>query len=73
MLQDFEHSGTKDMPNVRTVEVGTFKARLTRTDPYGFIHVSYEKGLVPRELSGVYTTFVDAERACTAYAQRVGK
>lgn len=64
---------TKDLSNVRNVEIGTFKARLNRTDPYGFIHVSYEKGVVPRELSGSFTTFHDAEKACVAYAQRVGK
>lgn len=73
MLHDFENNSTKDLANVRVFETGTFKAKLTRTDPYGFIHVSYDKGVVPRELSGQYTTFIDAERACAAYAQRVGK
>jgi len=58
---------SSDSPRTRVYEVGNNKLRATRTDPYGFIHVSFERGQVPNMLSGMYTTWDEAHKDITRY------
>lgn len=55
---------------VRIVNLGTNKIFMKREDPYGFIHVSFEKGQVPNELTSVFTSFAYAEQAVERYLNR---
>ena len=61
--------GAKDneITGTRYVEIANRKFSLIRRNPYGFWYVQPEKGRTPRELSGVYTTVPDAEKAITVY------
>lgn len=40
---------------------------LRAEDPYGFVKITFEKGPLPDILSGMYTSFVEAERAVQAW------
>lgn len=62
-----DHSGDKDLANVRVYDLGNNKIRMTRTDPYGFVEISYERGQIPEHLKGNYTSFEEARRAVDAY------
>lgn len=57
----------------RVWDLGTNKLRAKRTDPYGFVYVSYEKGPVPEELGSAYTSFYEAAKAVESYIARKGK
>lgn len=65
--EDF-HSN--ELPSVREFKVDNNVLRATRTDPYGFVSISYERGTIPEELKGDYTSFYEAEKAITAYLDR---
>ena len=57
----------------RTFEVGNNVLHVRRKDPYGFWTCSYEKGPVPQELSGAYTSFYEAEKAVLSYLNAKGR
>jgi hypothetical protein len=59
----------KDLPNVREIPFLNNKARLKREDPFGFVYISYERGQVPEELKGSYTSFDEARKALGTYLQ----
>lgn len=42
-------------------------------DPFGFVRVHVSKGSVPVELSGQYTSFMEAEQSIEAYLRKKGK
>jgi hypothetical protein len=65
-MLDF-NSTNKDMPNLRIREVGNNKIRMERKDPYGFVYLSYERGPLPEELKGSYTSFDEANKAVDVY------
>lgn len=58
----------RDIPNLRIVylENGR-KLRLERKDPYGFVHIGWDKGPAPAELQGAYTDFDQARRVLENY------
>jgi len=70
MFDSFDYEAAD---RVRTIDTGNNKIILTRTDPYGFINIRFEKGLMPPELKGEYTTWNYAERDVEAYLARKGK
>lgn len=43
------------------------KVILRRTDPYGFVKIIFGKGRTPERLSGVFTSYHDAEKLLLAY------
>lgn len=54
----------------RTFELENNVLHVRRTDPYGFWHCSYERGPVPAELGGSYTSFYEAEKAVLNYLEK---
>ncbi len=64
-MQDFSFSP----PKVRTIELENGnKLNLTITDPYGFIHLSLERGQLPDNLKDMsYTDWHHAEIAAKKY------
>ena len=58
----------RDLPNIRLMHFNNGQTiKLERKDPFGFIHVVWNKGAVPDELSGTWTTFDYARRAVEVY------
>ena len=54
--------------NTRVIELGSGnKLRLTRTDPYGAIVLSLERGQLPESYRGSYTDWYQAENAAKKY------
>jgi hypothetical protein len=53
--------------NERTVETENSKIYLRRSDPYGFWHVSFERGSPPSHLTGAFTTLDVAVNAVQNY------
>lgn len=62
-LQDFQ----QPEENVRVVEVGKNKLFLKRKDPYGFIYINYERGELPADLQGAFSSFDEARKRIDAY------
>lgn len=61
---------TQTKENERMVELKTGnKVFLRREDPFGFWYFSYERGKVPADLQGAFTTVSLAERALTHYTE----
>lgn len=59
--------------NVREVELKTGnKIILKREDPFGFWYFHYERGPVPKQLQGAYTTVSLAERTLTHFIESTG-
>lgn len=66
-----EDFGSNELSNVRSIPYGTNNAiRAERRDPYGFWHCSLERGPISKELSGVYTSYSEAEKAIKAFLER---
>lgn len=53
----------------KTFEVDNNVIRIRRTDPFGFCHISYERGTIPEHLKGSYTSYYEAEKAVLAYLE----
>lgn len=53
--------------NERSIETENSKINLRRTDPYGFWHVSFERGAIPSSLEGAFTTLDSAVNAVQNY------
>lgn len=73
MLDLLDHSGDKDLANVRILDLGNNKIKLSREDPYGFVKISYERGQLPESLKGQYTSFDEARKALKLYLEQKGK
>jgi|DEB19_MinimDraft_3_1074340.scaffolds.fasta_scaffold00353_15 hypothetical protein len=54
----------------RSFKVDNNVLHVRRHDPYGFWLCHYEKGTVPAELTGSYTSFYEAEKAVLSYLER---
>lgn len=67
----FNQDMTEDKEAPKVIEVplknsdSIFKVK--REDPYGFFKIYYERGVVPRKLSGQYTSLRDAKRGIEEY------
>lgn len=62
----------RDLPNARPMNVAEndFVVKHRDDDPYGFWWVGREKGQVPEELSGAYTSIEAAQEAVTVHLGR---
>ena len=68
-MEDFEVLDHQD--SMRTVELKTGnKLNLKRSDPYGFWTIHYEKGQVPVELQGQFTSDDEAMKAVNVYLSK---
>lgn len=59
--------GDKDLSNDRKFVLGKNVLHVRKQDPYGFWKCSYEKGPVPQDLSGHFTSFDEAKKAIEKY------
>ncbi len=62
--------GDKDLSTDRKFVLDKNVLHVRRTDPYGFWNCRYEKGDVPEELKGSFTSFDEAKRAVENYLQK---
>ena len=59
---------TRDEPNVRELFLSDSRTvKLERKDPYGFVHIVWNKGAAPGNLESVFTSFSDAKKAIEMY------
>lgn len=72
-MMDAQEIETAQEENVRFVEVGKNKLYMRRTDPFGYIHFQFERGELPKELQGSYTSFAEARKKVDAYLGRRAK
>lgn len=59
--------------NIRVMEVGKNKLYMKRIDPFGFVRINYERGELPKELDGQYTSFEEARKRIELYLQKKGR
>jgi hypothetical protein len=64
---------TQPEDRVRFVEVGNNKLFMKRVDPYGFVYLNYERGELPQELKGAYTSFETAQIGIQKYLAAKGR
>lgn len=57
----------------KVIDTGNNKIIMKRTDPYGFITIGFEKGTIPEDLEGNYTSYYEAGRVVEAYLLRKKK
>ena len=70
-IDDF--AGDKDLATDRKFILDKNVLHVRRTDPFGFWHCSYEKGGMPEELQGSYTSFDEARKAVEGYLSKTKK
>jgi hypothetical protein len=71
MLFDILDQNTdKDLASVRTFQLDNNKVIVTKEDPYGFWSIKFEKGRLPNDLSGHFTSFDHAEKAVQLWLAR---
>ena len=57
----------------KVIEIGNNKIIMRRTDPYGLVSIAFERGTLPDNLTGSYTSFDHAMRDVEAYINRKKK
>lgn len=63
----------RDEPRVRTILFANNKLNMKRSDPYGFITLSLERGALPEFLKGNYTTWDAARKDVARYISEYEK
>lgn len=65
-MEEFDRS--QDDPRTKVIQIDTNKIYMKRTDPYGFIELSLERGSLPDNLkTAKYTTWEAAKLAVDRY------
>lgn len=54
----------------RVIDLGNNKIILKQTDPFGLIYINFERGQMPDELKGSFTSFEYAKRAVEIYLNK---
>lgn len=67
MLDNIREFVVDSTENKRTIQNGSAKIFLNRTDPYGFWHVQFERGAIPETLNQAFTTLDRAYEAIQVY------
>lgn len=67
MNDPFSSDVKRDLPAVKRIELENNTIYIKKTDPYGFWTVNFDKGQMPENLRGSYTSFSDAEREVLTY------
>lgn len=57
----------RQIDNVRVLDLGNNKIYFKYTDPYGFIQVNFDKGQMPENLRGSFTSLDTAKIAVENY------
>lgn len=71
-MQEFDPD--RDTPREKTILLDTNKLFMRRTDPYGFIELSLERGGLPDKLKNAkFTTWEAARAAVDIYLTERGK
>lgn len=72
MRDAFSVDPKKDLPDVRPMKIAgnDFVIKQRTEDPYGFWWIAREKGQVPADLSGAYTSPDRAREAVTIYLNK---
>jgi hypothetical protein len=71
-LEDFD--ATRDDPRTKKVIIDTNVVYMKRTDPYGFIELSLERGGLPESIrESKFTTWEAAKSAVDQYISSRGK
>jgi hypothetical protein len=68
-----EREGYPDLLDRRYIDFGDNTIYATQEDPYGFWHLSLDKGQLPERYRGSYTTWGDCERAAQIYLRERGE
>lgn len=66
-LEILTDSNGLQIDNVRVLDLGNNKIYFKYTDPYGFIQVNFDKGQMPENLRGSYTSLDAAKTAVENY------
>jgi len=56
--------------NLRSVPVGKNILHAKRQDPYGFWTIHFERGTIPNELQGTFTSFDEAWKRIEVYLSK---
>lgn len=65
-MEDFDPN--RDDPRTKVIQIDSNKIFMKRTDPYGFIELSLERGSLPESLKHArYTTWENARAAVDQY------
>lgn len=65
-MEEFDPS--RDDPRTKIIQIDSNKIYMKRTDPYGFIELSLDKGSLPAKLKNAkFTTWEAAQRAVDEY------
>ena len=56
--------------NTRSIPVGKNTLKAVRSDPFGHWTIHFERGEIPKELSGAFTSFNEAWKVMEMYLQR---
>lgn len=65
-LEEFDES--RDDPRTKIIQIDSNKIFMKRTDPYGFIELSLERGSLPNSLKEAkFTTWEEAKKAVARY------
>lgn len=78
-MEDFNlDEASKDLGRHRTLALEEKngvknKIHFKQSDPYGFWTVNFDKGTMPEELTGQYTTYEYAEKSVRAYLNEKGR
>jgi hypothetical protein len=62
-----DHVQENNMGRIRTIKTETCIITFKRTDPYGFWYISLDKGQLPENLRGAYSTFDKAFKDIDRY------
>lgn len=57
----------RDLGANRVIELDNNKLHVQRKDPYGFWEIHFDKGQIPDDLKGRYTSFDEAKKAIDVY------
>lgn len=69
-----EFDPNRDDPRTKVILLDTNKVYMKRTDPYGFIELSLERGSLPESIkTSKYTTWEAAREAVNKYLEDRGK
>ena len=73
MINEFDDYGENDLSRKRVFVISGGNIVAQCTDPYGFWHLKPEKGPVPGDLSGHYTSYDECEKAVKSYLTKKGR
>lgn len=68
-----DHDTDKDLASVRIFQLDNNKVIVEKDHQYGFWSIKFEKGRMPDKLTGMYTSFSEAEKAVKSWLDMKNK